>query len=284
MKKSVALVLLCLSFLSVAIILAMLFFDLPGGDTDTLGTTQTTLATTTTTTTTTTVLTTTTTASTTTATQTVDTTSTARLTTTTKKATTTTAYQGSLTMEGALFIGDSRTVGLSEYSGISGADFYADVGMSVYNIHQKNIAISGLGKVALTTLLEKKEYSGVYIMLGINEVGYTMSNTVAKYRELVTLIREKQPDALIFIQANLHVSKSRSNSDKYANNPNLNKLNGLLSQIADGETVHYLDANVLFDDAEGHLASDKAGDGIHLYAKYYKDWGRWIVEQTAQHQ
>ena len=36
--------------------------------------------------------------------------------------------------ENALFIGDSRTVGLYEYAGISDADFYANTGMSVFTM------------------------------------------------------------------------------------------------------------------------------------------------------
>ena len=36
-------------------------------------------------------------------------------------------------MNDALFIGDSRTVGLMEYSGISEADFFCSVGMSVFD-------------------------------------------------------------------------------------------------------------------------------------------------------
>ena len=47
----------------------------------------------------------------------------------------TTQPKSDISMDDALFIGDSRTVGLMEYAGIDDADYFCTVGMSVYNIH-----------------------------------------------------------------------------------------------------------------------------------------------------
>ena len=184
-------------------------------------------------------------------------------------------------MGDALFIGDSRTVGLMEYAGIDGADYFCTVGMSVYNIHKKPVSVPKVGKVTLTELLNGKKYGKIYIMLGINEVGYKFSNTIEKYSELIEFIKSKQPDAVIFIQANLHVTKSRSDSDKVVNNTAINGLNAELAKLADGKSKFYLDANILFDDKTGGLSSDKSEDNTHLYAKYYSEWGKWIIRQTA---
>ena len=186
-----------------------------------------------------------------------------------------------ISMDDALFIGDSRTVGLMEYSNIGGADYFCTVGMSVYNIHKKPVSVPNVGKVTLTQLLDGKKYGKIYIMLGINEVGYKFSSTAEKYGELIEFIKDKQPDAVIFIQANLHVSKSRSDSDKVVNNTAINGLNAELSKLADGKSIFYLDANILFDDEAGGLSADKSEDSTHLYAKYYREWGQWIISQTA---
>ena len=186
-----------------------------------------------------------------------------------------------ISMDDALFIGDSRTVGLMEYAGIDGADYFCTVGMSVYNIHKNSVSVPNVGKVTLTELLNSKKYGKIYIMLGINEVGYKISSTVEKYSELIEFIKDKQPNAVIFIQANLHVTKSRSDSDKVVNNTAINGLNAELAKLADGKSKFYLDANILFDDKTGGLSSDKSEDSTHLYAKYYSEWGRWIIRQTA---
>lgn len=186
-----------------------------------------------------------------------------------------------ISMDDALFIGDSRTVGIMEYAGIDGADYFCTVGMSVYNINKKPVSVPNVGKVTLTELLNSKRYGKIYIMLGINEVGYELSSTVEKYSELIEFVKEKQSDAVIFIQANLHVSKSRSDSDKVVNNTAINELNAELAKLADGKSKFYLDANILFDDKTGALSSDKSEDSTHLYAKYYSEWGKWIIRQTA---
>ena len=193
----------------------------------------------------------------------------------------TTQPKSDISMADALFIGDSRTVGLMEYAGIDGADYFCTVGMSVYNIHKNSVSVPNVGKVTLTELLNGKKYGKIYIMLGINEVGYKFSSTVEKYSELIEFVKGKQSDAVIFIQANLHVTKSRSDSDKVVNNTAINVLNAELAKLADGKSKFYLDANILFDDKTGALSSDKSGDSTHLYAKYYKEWGEWIIRQTA---
>ena len=193
----------------------------------------------------------------------------------------TTPPKSDISMDDALFIGDSRTVGLMEYAGIDGADYFCTVGMSVYNIHKKPVSVPNVGKVTLTELLNSKKYGKIYIMLGINEVGYEFSSTVEKYRELIEFIKDKQSNAVIFIQANLHVSKSRSDSDKVVNNIAINGLNAELAKLADGKSKFYLDANILFDDKTGALSSDKSADNAHVYAKYYIEWGKWIIRQTA---
>lgn len=87
-----------------------------------------------------------------------------------------------LDMSNALFIGDSRTVGLMEYSGLE-SDFFASVGMSVYNVEDEEVSVPNVGKVTLDQLLSNREYDTIYLMLGINELGYDMDQTVDVYTE-----------------------------------------------------------------------------------------------------
>ena len=52
------------------------------------------------------------------------------------------------------------------------------------------------------------------------------------------------------------------------NNTAINSLNSELSKLADGKKVFYIDANPVFDDADGNLSADKTQDNAHLYAKF----------------
>lgn len=180
----------------------------------------------------------------------------------------------------ALFIGDSRTVGIQLYGVLSGADFFCNTGMSIYSLRKANIEIDGVGKIGISDLLKTKTYGKVYVMLGINEISYSFNGTVKKYKALLDEIRETQPDADIYIQANLHVTKERSDKDQYVNNANLDKFNKAIAQFADNKTIFYIDPNEYFDDAEGNLSTEYCSDASHIRTKYYKEWSKWICTKV----
>lgn len=176
----------------------------------------------------------------------------------------------------ALFIGDSRTVGLMEYGPIPGATYFATSGMSVYSIFYDKI-----GGTSFQDLMESRSFGKIYIMLGINELGYDFDQTVEEYQELIEWVRRCQPDAIIYIEANLHVSASRSHSDRIYNNANLDAFNKRISALADDIHIFYLDVNPLFDDDSGNLADEFTVDDTHVLGKYYRTWSDWITENAA---
>lgn len=183
----------------------------------------------------------------------------------------------------ALFIGDSRTVGISEYGNLQNADYFCNTGMSVYNLFSADEYVRSMGKrMKLDSLFEKKQYGKIYLMLGINELGYDFDVTIAKYSETVNFIREKQPDAIVYIQANLHVTKSRCDSDAIFNNTNIDRFNQSISALADGRDIFYIDINEVFDDANGNLAEEYTSDNAHVYAKHYVDWSNWLCTKTIE--
>ena len=182
----------------------------------------------------------------------------------------------------ALFIGDSRTVGISEYGDLNNATFFANTGMSVYNVFEKNVSVPQVGKLKLEQLLTYKKFGKIYIMLGINELGYNQEKTLKKYKDLVKFIQEKQSNAIIYIEANLHVAAERSNKDKTINNININKINNEISQLADNEKIFFIDVNEKFDDENGNLSSNYTQDNVHIYAKYYKEWSDWLSQNAVK--
>lgn len=186
------------------------------------------------------------------------------------------------TMEDTLFIGDSRTVGLSEYGGLDGADFFCTTGMNVFTARTDGADVYNVGWVTLSDLLSSKTYNKVYVMLGINEIGYPFESILGEYKALLEDIQTAQPNALIFVQANLHVTASRSYTDDVVNNPAIDSYNALLAEFADNKRIFYIDANEIFDDANGALDENKAGDSAHPLGANYQEWGQWIAQKTGQ--
>lgn len=181
----------------------------------------------------------------------------------------------------ALFIGDSRTVGLRDYGNIKNASYFCNVGMSSFNIYSRKVSVKGLGTVTFSQLLTKKQFKKVYIMLGINEIGSNLKTIANKYASIVKDIRKNQPNAIIYIEANLHVSKKKNDSSKVFTNDRINTLNGYMAALANNQTIFYIDINEYFDDSNGNLTASYTSDGVHPYAKYYKEWTNWIMKHAV---
>ena len=180
----------------------------------------------------------------------------------------------------ALFIGDSRTVGLMEFGNLEYATFFADSGMSVFSLQTKKISVPETGKVSLEEMLFQKQYGKIYLMLGINELGYKFEGLQKKYQETIKYIRSYQEDAVIFLCANLHVTEEQSNKDPIYNNTNVNRVNEMIAGLADGITYFYIDVNELFDDENGNLSTEYSSDSFHVFGKDYTTWADWLCTKA----
>lgn len=182
--------------------------------------------------------------------------------------------------EDAAFLGDSRTMGISDYAGLS-ADFYCENGMTIYKLlGEKGVTWQKTGeKVNMNEVLQQKKYGKIYIMLGMNELGYGDTEYFREHYEAVLAqIREWQPQAVIFLMANLHVSQEKNNLETEFNNININAKNAAVASLADGIDVFYLDSNPYFTDENGLLKSELTFDGVHLYADNYAEWKNFLME------
>lgn len=181
--------------------------------------------------------------------------------------------------EDALLIGDSRMEGIKEYGGLENTDFFAHSGMSVFSIGERKLTVHG-EKMTFAEVLEHKQYKKVYFMIGINELGYQFDLVEKKYAQRVEQIKEAQPNAIIYLCANLHVTKEQSDKDSIYNNENVNRLNTMVKALTDGERVIYLDINELFDDEDGALSKEYSADSFHVMGKYYEAWVDWLCTKA----
>ena len=179
-----------------------------------------------------------------------------------------------------LFLGDSRTVGFYLYARIPGATYFARTSMNVYNVFDDKVSeTKDTSSYNLAELLAERKFGKIYILLGINEIGYSHSSVVKNYTSVIEYIKQYQPEAKIIIQSNMHVTKkkSESNPSTFANS-RIDELNRRLAALADNQKVFYLGFEEIFDDESGAMDPTYSGDGVHLYAKCYKLWREWILE------
>lgn len=180
------------------------------------------------------------------------------------------------TFSDTLFIGDSRTVGLFEYGDLGQAEVFANSGMSVFNLFQTQVTLKNGTKQSLDEVLSSNRYSSIYLMLGINELGYEEQSILRQYRAVVEQIRAKQPQASLILEANLHVTREKAAKSDIYNNRKIDALNKAIETIAEETGCRYLDVNSLFDDETGDLSANYSTDGSHILGKYYSVWVDWI--------
>lgn len=174
----------------------------------------------------------------------------------------------------AVFIGDSRIEGLSMHGKLDNADFIYARGLWISELLTDYMYYTHAGQfnsyVYLEPMLKEHDYKKIYLCYGINDLGFGNAVTYQEsYLSLVEDIREWCPDAIIFICSIMNFSTYYSDQNFYDNNDNINARNFRLAQLADGETIFYIDENVVFNDETGGLDEKYTNDAIHLTAEYY---------------
>ena len=182
----------------------------------------------------------------------------------------------------ALFIGDSRTVGLSQYVPAldAQATFYCQTSMTIFNAMSTPCARIDGQNLTIDQALQYRRFGKIYIMLGINEIGSDTNQFIGAYDGVLRRLRELQPDAVIYVQSIMHVSDKKQRSQPLYNNNTVNIRNERLKALCDGARTIWLDTNILLDDENGCLSEEHTFDGAHLIAGSYDLWYQMIKAQT----
>lgn len=180
----------------------------------------------------------------------------------------------------AVFIGDSRTMGLENVGGLGDATFYAVEGLMVSTAYTKaDIRLNG-NLVTVMQAMQNSRFDKVYIMLGVNELGWSSPTAFEDgYRKMITDIKACQPGAAIYLQAILPVTAAKSAEGVYTNDK-IAAYNRQIQQIAGEEQAVYLPVDTAVANQDGMLPDDAASDGVHLNAKYCGIWRDYLVGHT----
>lgn len=175
----------------------------------------------------------------------------------------------------ALFIGDSRTATLYEYAGWSNTDFFVKYGQTVWDVWENTMDGRNL-----TDMLQGKTYGKIYIMLGINELGTgTPDSFAAQFQTVVDRVRELQPQAVVFVEAIMHVTAGKDAQGTYINNSQIDARNEKLKLLEDNQNIFYIDANEVMDEpGTGKLREEYSFDGVHLQVKYIDIWREFLLD------
>lgn len=171
--------------------------------------------------------------------------------------------------DSTVFIGNSRFISFKNY-GLA-KNVYAVVGLNVDTVFTKTVAGS---TVTVIDELNGKDYEKVILMFGDNECGWSSYDSfVKKYSRVIEAVREKLPEAEIYLHAVLPVSVDASATNEFGcNNANINALNIRIEQLAADEEIGFIPQPDCIKAEDGTLIPEAASDGIHLNKKYAKIW------------
>ncbi len=173
-----------------------------------------------------------------------------------------------------VFIGNSRTQGFQIYSELRTPAYLAGRSISVGNIYSEEVISAGDGNyITIMDALKRRPYAKVYIMLGINEIGIPYENYYNSYGQVVDSVRMRQPNAEIYVQAIMPVTKAKNDDESVFANYRIRAFNEKLQLICEEKGCHFINTYEAVADPEGNLPADAASDGVH-FGKYYV--GLWL--------
>lgn len=182
----------------------------------------------------------------------------------------------------AAFLGDSLTDGLLLYSDIRGAANLSYKGLTVQSVRTDKVIRLDGQKYTPLEALGQKTYGKVYILLGINELGwYNDQRFYDCYAQLIDLVRAAQPGTRIYLQTLLPVTAEKSESHEWLKNEKIAVYNDLIAQLAAEKEVYLVDAHAALADENGVLPAEESTDGVHLTKSGYQRWADYLRTHTA---
>ncbi len=178
--------------------------------------------------------------------------------------------------EDTAFLGDSRTEGFHLYSGLKTGAYYCSVGATVESVFSKDVETPA-GKMPLLDAMAKQEFDKIYVMLGVNELGWNGTEIYHnQYAKLIDRLREDHPDSLVVLQTLIPVSAKQEAKKSYVNNTRIAAYNEVVLQLAEEKQCPYVDVAAAMTDEKGCLRSDWTSDGVHLNTKGCKAWLEYL--------
>ncbi|MBR3752551.1 MAG: S-layer homology domain-containing protein [Ruminiclostridium sp.] len=194
----------------------------------------------------------------------------------------------------AVFIGDSISVTLEYYCNASGAlgkaQFLCAGSMSPTNMLTGKILPEypkGSGnKPPIEDSVAACGAEVVYVMLGMDNIGYGIERATGDYLRVLSNIAEKNPDVQIIVQSVTPMTEnSKSYTDKL-NNDTINAFNQRMLDICQENKWYFVNVAERFKDANGFLmedyCSDKTTMGMHFTYDGAKVWVDYLLNHIPE--
>lgn len=123
--------------------------------------------------------------------------------------------------------------------------------------------------------------SKIFINIGTNDIGakdYSEDRLIRNYREILTEIMNRLPEAAVYVMAYYPVNETEKMPDSVRrakafmnrNNANIGKANIRLARLSEELGLRFINVNEGLTDETGKLRKEYTLEGIHMYANAYR--------------
>ena len=182
----------------------------------------------------------------------------------------------------AAFVGDSRMEGIMNYSSFEHSSVYTHVGLNVADVFTKPYIETDSGTVTVADALRNDlKYGKVYVMLGINELGwYNLDKFIEYYGRIVDLLRETHPEAQIYVISILPVGAKAAQSSDMLTNERVQMFNERILGMCTEKQVYYVNGFEALA-VNGSLPDDASPDGVHMQPSYCHKLTDYLLTHTV---
>ena len=186
-------------------------------------------------------------------------------------------------LDGSAVIGHSLMEGFERFAKVdANIHYFTTTGLSAADV-------SGCGRFSLPdggtgTLadgLGQKDFSKVYIMLGVNEIGISKNRLKENMAAVIRIVRDNQPEGIPIYILNLTPTTQVKSDGSDFNQANIKRLNEALAELCQEQKCYLVDLWSCFADENGSLPADKSTDGVHLKAPQYRVMADYILSHTV---
>ena len=185
---------------------------------------------------------------------------------------------------------DSAIIGHSLMEGFEG---FAKVYSNIHYFTSTGLSAAGAssyskfdlpngGTGTLRQGLNQKQFSKIYIMLGVNEISSSKENYKKNMTAILDVVRETQgEDIPIYILNVTPTTRKKSDSTAF-NLKNVTKMNEAISELCAEQECYLVDVYSCFADEDGYLPSDISTDGVHITASQYRIMANYMLSHTVE--
>ena len=192
--------------------------------------------------------------------------------------------------EDAVFVGDSLTEGLREYSNIENAVAKIATFISAKNqtpksflegviVFPNNYRPTQNGVEAIVSENPGK----VYITLGTNALTFmNREQLIYYYDQLLTSLQEQLPDTIFYVCSITPTTVQEASRRPVFSYDAVYAANNEIARMANQKGMHYINLHEVLADESGYLKQEYAySDGIHLRPDTYTIWVQYLMTHTV---